>query len=414
MVWLYIWRRTLEGVQNYNVKTQHSLISENHLDILQQWLQQQFSSSAAPAPKVSPSSKVIFHSPSEFFPNPTLAPQTKTNIELSRHQEYSSIRVLTRDPNSPNCQLLAALPRVSFTVGGTDNDEGLRAALSGVTHVFCNTNSWALGIKNELYWGIRIYELSVQAGVKHFIYSSLDRFMDSTGFSDDLRAGHYYGKAYVEQWLSAIPQRVDGTRWSILTTGPYVEMFWELFCPKQDEKGEYVFAMPLEDGAIPFVHLEDLGPYVHWIFSQIEESAGLNLKVAIEHVPLDLIASTFMKVTDKPARAENMTLEQYFAVGGFAAVADTKIGFSPPGYDDQTLLTFRQNFSNWFRIYQRSGGNKGILRRDYEFLDRVHPQRVRSLEQWMRKVNYDAVPRKVLKMDRRRQNGTVEAGGKKV
>src|ERR1700761_9474733 len=115
--------------------------------------------------------------------------------------------------------------------------------------------------------------------------------MFDTKYDDSFRAGHYYGKDHVEQWLYSIPQREDGTRWSIFTTGPYIEGLSERFCPKRDPDGTYVFQMPLGDGAIPFVHLEDFGPYVHWMFSNIEQSAGLNLKVAVEHIPLDHIVS---------------------------------------------------------------------------------------------------------------------------
>jgi hypothetical protein len=303
---------------------------------------------------------------------------------------------------------------VKLAVGSTTDDEDLRRALSGIDLVFCNINSFVLGIKNEIYWGIRIYELSVQASVKHFIWSSLDNYMFDTGFDDNLRAGHYYGKGYVEQWLSSIPQRDDSTRWSILTTGPYVEMLWELFCPKRDENGTYVFRMPLDDGAIPFVHLDDLGPYVHWIFSHIDQSAGLNVKVAIEHVPLDLIASTFTKVTGKPARAEYLTLEEYFQLGGIAAVADKKLGVETAGPEDKTLLTYRQNFSSWFNLYRRSGGNKGILRRDYDFLDKIFPTRVRSLEQWMRKVGYTGEAKPVLKSFRERYRGFATEEGHRM
>ncbi len=221
--------------------------------------------------------------------------------------------------------------------------------------------------------------------------------MFDTKFDKSLRVGHYYGKAQVEQWLYSIPQREDSTRWSILTTGPYVEMLWELFCPQKNGDGRYTFQMPLEDGAIPFVHLDDLGPYVHWIFSHIDQSAGLNLKVAIEHVSLNLIASTFTKVTGKPARADNLTMDEYFKLGGFGPIADTKMGSLLAGHDDKTLLTYRQNFTAWFNLYRQSGGNKGILRRDYACLDKVFPGRVSSLEQWMRKVDYTGEPKPVLK-----------------
>jgi hypothetical protein len=335
------------------------------------------------------------------------------STELSRHGQYKEIRVITRDPDSDNCKLLVTLPRVTLSTGAPDDEDSLRKALANVTHAFVNTNSFTMGMKAEIYWGMRIYELCAQAGVKHFIWSSLDNFRLETGYDDSVRAGHYYGKGYVEQWLSAIPQRENGTRWSVLTTGPYVEMLSELFCPKKDDQGVYVFQMPLDDGAIPFVHLDDLGPYVHWIFDNPDESIGLNLRVAIEHVPLELIPAAFTKVTGKPARAKNLTLDEYFKVGGFATIADKKIGFEPAGYNDTTLFTYRQNFSNWFRIYQRSGGNKGILRRDYAFLDKVLPTRVASLEQWMRKVGYTGEPKPVLKNFAARQREAA-AGAPKV
>ncbi|KAJ5605396.1 hypothetical protein N7510_008177 [Penicillium lagena] len=179
------------------------------------------------------------HAKSELINNPK---------ELSRQPMYSNIRVLTRDSTSQNSKLLARLPRVSLHLGPTDDEETLRRAFAGVDLAYVNINSFVLGIKNEIYWGIRIYELAAQAGVKHFIWSSLDNYMFETQYDDALRVGHYYGKAHVEQWLSAIPQIEDSTRWSILTTGPYIETLFELLRPRQEEDGTYVFEAPLETG----------------------------------------------------------------------------------------------------------------------------------------------------------------------
>lgn len=319
----------------------------------------------------------------------------RLHSELSRQAQYSNIRVLTRNSTSENCQLLATLPKVSLHLGRTDDEETLKGAFAGVDLAYVNTNSFVLGIKNEIFWGIRIYELAVQAGVKHFIWSSLDNFMYDTQYDDALRVGHYYGKAYVEQWLSAIPQRKDSTRWSILTTGPYIEMLSELLRPRQDEDGTYVFEAPLKDGSVPFVHLEDLGPYVHWMFSHIDQSAGMNLKVAVEHVSYDYLAATFAKVTGKPARYENISFDEYFTSDALAPVAEIKLGTETAG-NDPSLLSYKQNFTAWWKLYQRCGGNKGILQRDYEFLDEIFPDRVRSVEQWMRKTNYTGEMRPVL------------------
>lgn len=155
--------------------------------------------------------------------------------------------------------------------------------------------------------------------------------------------------------------------------------------------------MPLNDGAIPFLTLDDLGPYVHWILEDINRSAGVNVKVAIAHVRLNEIPAAFTKVTGKPARAENPGYDEYFATGGFAGIADNKLGYEPTGFTDNTLLTYRQNFTNWFNLYRHCADNKGVLRRDYAFLDNIFPGRIKSVEEWMRKVKYTGEHKDILK-----------------
>jgi hypothetical protein len=70
--------------------------------------------------------------------------------------------------------------------------------------------------------------------------------------------------------------------------------------PEQDVDGTYVFRAPLGDGAVPYIHLDDLGLYVRWIFDTPSESVGLNLKIAAEHVGYAYLAETFTAVTSKP------------------------------------------------------------------------------------------------------------------
>jgi hypothetical protein len=266
----------------------------------------------------------------------------------------------------------------------------LQKAFAGVDYAFVNLNSWALGIKNEIFWGIRIFEIAVQSGVKHYIWSSLDNFFLETRYDDALRAGHYYGKGHVEQWMSALPQ--TPMRWSVLTTSPYIEQLFNLQAPKKSDSGEYVFRLPLGDGAIPYTRLDDLGYYVRWIIDHPEKSAGLNIKLSVEHVTLKQLASTFTEVTGKPAKAINVTIDEWFEGAGMGKSSPRGahlIGSSGQSPPDSTLLTVYDNFSNWWRLYQRSGGNKGLLKRDYALLDEIHPQRTRSLKQWMERVGYD-------------------------
>jgi hypothetical protein len=298
---------------------------------------------------------------------------------------------LTRNQESANSKKLAALENVSLYTGAPDDESSLQKAFASVDYAFVNLNSWALGIKNEIYWGIRIFEIAVQNGVTHYIWSSLDDYFHETRYDDTLRVGHYYGKGHVKQWISALPQ--TPMRWSILTTSPYIEQLYSIQFPKKLDSGEYEFRLPLGDGAIPYTCLDDFGYYVRWILTHPEQSAGLDVKLSVEHVSLEQLASTFTQVTGKPAKATNLTIDEWFSEVGFGSRLDHKIG-SSSAPNDASLLTVHQNFSAWWRIYQQSGGNKGLLRRDYELLDRIHPLRTRSLKQWMERVGYDGNTKK--------------------
>lgn len=175
-------------------------------------------------------------------------------------------------------------------------------------------------------------------------------------------------------------------------------MLHELFRPSKQDDGTWVFRFPLRDGAIPFVHLDDIGKSAKWIFDHPEESAGLDFKTAVEHASGETVAKAFIAVTGQPARYEDISKEQWFR--------DAPPG--PPGYkmgggyegnnpNDPTLLTVEQNFGNWWNLYRRSANNKGLLKVDYAFLDRVTPDRVKSVEEWMRKVGYTGEWRSVIK-----------------
>jgi hypothetical protein len=234
---------------------------------------------------------------------------------------------------------------------------------------------------------MRIFELAVESGVEHYIWSGLDSALRDSGYDEKLRCGHYEGKARVTEWMKAQPQKPMA--WSVLTTGPYAEMLNEHHRPNQDSDGVFVFSAPLEDGAVPYIALDDIAQYVLWIFNNPSESIGLNLKVATEHVGYAHLAEVFTAVTGKPARYEKITIDQALAKPGMYPT-DNKLGAEYEGENDDTLMTFKENFLAFWRIYQRSAENKGVIRRDYDMLDRILPGRAKSIQEWMERTGYVA------------------------
>lgn len=176
--------------------------------------------------------------------------------------------------------------------------------------------------------------------------------------------------------------------WSVLSTGPYATRLWEL--PPVLEDGVYVFKIPLGTGAMALVSLEDTGEYAKWMFENPARSAGLHLGTSIAHVTGEEHAKAFEAVTGKKARYQDVPLDQVLA-----RMPTAKIGGGSG--DDPTLRTAAGHFGPWFEIWKDSAGNTGCWQRDYKLLDEIMPGRVRSLEEWMRKVGYNGEKRIILK-----------------
>lgn len=186
--------------------------------------------------------------------------------------------------------------------------------------------------------------------------------------------------------------------WSILSSGPYIESLNEHYRPKVDSAGVYVFQLPLAQGAMPFIHLEDLGTYARWILDNPSQSSGMELEIATVHASGEDIAAAFTATTGKRARydAADLTNFMHEFWSMLPKGQDTKIASNYAG-EDETLLSYGQNFTAWWNIYQASGGNKGIITRDYELLDRILPGRVKSVEEWMKKTSYAGKSKPLLK-----------------
>jgi nucleoside-diphosphate-sugar epimerase len=110
------------------------------------------------------------------------------------------ILALTRSTTSRAAREIGDLPNVelieSSATFGYDVDAFYKAAQRS-DYALINTDGFALGEQAETYWGIRLFELSARAGVKHLIWSGLDYNGRKAGWEPSLYAGHYEGKARV-------------------------------------------------------------------------------------------------------------------------------------------------------------------------------------------------------------------------
>lgn len=183
--------------------------------------------------------------------------------------------------------------------------------------------------------------------------------------------------------------------WTIFRSGPYAETLAETLSPRFSPDGTAIFALPIgEDGEIPFVGLEDFGRYVDWALSNRKEANGQDIGIAIEFVTLQKLAAAYMNVTGKPAVWKDIPAKDWNDTvwAKLPKRGATKVGYVSISDDNALNMTYEQNFTNWFNLYKSR-----ILKRDFELLDKILPDRDSSIEGWMRRVGYTGERKNVLR-----------------
>ncbi|KAE8442506.1 hypothetical protein EG329_003287 [Mollisiaceae sp. DMI_Dod_QoI] len=291
-----------------------------------------------------------------------------------------SCKVLTRDPSSKRAQELLALGNVELMEGSFADEAVLRAGYSGCDGAFVNIDGFNTGEKAEIYWAIRTYEIAIESGIKFFVYGNLDYTLKKSGYDSKFRAGHYDGKGRVGEWILFQNQKnKDRMGASIFTTGPYIEMTIasQTIMTPTVEDGVVTWRVPLGQGKVVHVALDDCGYYVRWQFDHPERSNGMDLSVAIAAIPYSELASAFSTVTGHPAQYIDTPLEEYWKM--FGKSADKPAGYNADASDKSTM-SFRDNFTGFWNMWKFD-----VVERDYGLLDEIHPGRVKSAEEWFRR-----------------------------
>lgn len=308
---------------------------------------------------------------------------------LVKDQAYS-VRALTRDQTSARAQALLDLGDVELLEGTFASEKDLRAGLKGCDGAFINIDGFNCGEKTEMFWAMRSYEIAFEEGIKFFVYGNLDFVYKKAKYNPAFRSGHYDGKGRVGEWILQ-QNKGNGDRMgaALFTTGPYIEMAISshtIMTPTV-ENGTVTWRVPLADGAVMHVALDDCEYYVRWLFDHPEQANGLDLEVGIAHIPYSELAEAFEKVTGHPAKYVDTDMETYWNTGNMARAKDTSSGYNSD-LSDPAAMTFRENFTGFWNVWRHSGGNNGIIQRDYDFLNKIHPNRIKTAEEWFR--NEDA------------------------
>src|ERR1700688_718181 len=107
------------------------------------------------------------------------------------------LRGLTRKPDG---QKAAALTRegIDIVKGDLDDEATLRRALAGAWGVFGVQNTWEAGVEREEVQGKRLATLAREAGVQHYVYTSVGSAHQRTGIP------HFDNKWRIEETVRGL------------------------------------------------------------------------------------------------------------------------------------------------------------------------------------------------------------------
>ena len=115
----------------------------------------------------------------------------------------NSVRVLTRDPSSERARALLkdSGADVDLVQGDLNDEQSLKTAMHDVDQVFCNTDFFSLATPIAEYeQGVRALRAAQRAGVRRFVWSSLDNAAVLT--DGRIPVPHYDAKAAVEAHIA--------------------------------------------------------------------------------------------------------------------------------------------------------------------------------------------------------------------
>ncbi|KAL6886045.1 hypothetical protein GGI43DRAFT_431855 [Trichoderma evansii] len=291
------------------------------------------------------------------------------------------VRALTRNKTSDRANELLSLGNVELLQGTLTNEETLRDGFRGCDGAFVNIDGFVIGEKAEIFWAIRTYEIAIEEGIKFFVYGSIPYALKQGGYDSKFSAGHMNGKGRIGQWI--LFQNIDNKERmgaSLFTIGPYLDMTIHSRTPIAPtvEDGVVTWRVPLGDGLMPVGCLEDCGPYVRWQFDNPERANGLDLITAVAPTSFTELASAFERVTGHQARYIDVSLDEYWKNGALSRVAELPAGIEADPKDPSTM-TVKQNFTGFWNAFKYN-----LWTVDYDLLDEIHPNRVKSAEQWFR------------------------------
>lgn len=207
------------------------------------------------------------------------------------------VRAMTRKPQGDAARKLAGLG--AEVVAGDLNDEAsLKPALSGMWGAYAVQNTWEAGVEGEEVQGKRFAKAARDAGIQHFVYSSVGSAHRKTGIP------HFENKWRIEETIRGLrfPSYV------ILRPVFFMENLLGPWFKPSIDAGKLAVGMKPET-ALQMIAVEDIGKYGLWAFENAAKLNGRGLDIAGDALTMPQTAKAISQAAGHPVEFFRVPIE---------------------------------------------------------------------------------------------------------
>ena len=210
------------------------------------------------------------------------------------------IRVMTRRPDKAAMLMRAGAEVVQ---GDLTNSSDLQSALRGVHGVFAMSTPFEAGMDAEVRQGIMMADAAKQAGVTHYVYTSVGSAQRNTGIP------HFDSKWKVEQHIREI-----GLAATILRPVFFMENFTTFSKPS----AEGILSLPMKpDRKLAMIALHDIGEFGAAAFLRPKDFLGQAIDLAGDELTMVETAALLTKAMGRTIQFQEFPAEQAESAMGY-------------------------------------------------------------------------------------------------
>jgi uncharacterized protein YbjT (DUF2867 family) len=263
------------------------------------------------------------------------------------------LRALTRDKNSYAARDLAR-QGVEVVEGDLEDPASLERAVRGAYGVYSVQDYWAVGARREVQQGKNLANAAHQAGVEHFVYSSVGGAERNSGIP------HWKSKWEIEKEIRRL-----GLPATVLRPAAFMETYYIDQVELGILKGKLVDAIRA-DKPYQTIATDDIGAFAALAFERPEEFRGLELEIAGSELTNPEAAQVFSRVLGKQVKFQKLPLWV-------------------------VRLFLGHEFYQMFRWFNTAG-----FQADIAGLRRRYPEvQLQTLEEWLRQEGWHKRARRV-------------------